>query len=113
MINIQNMTFKYKFGELDYSIDFQSYIDNSAILLDVRTLEEFEINQIKGSLHIPLDELEYRLSNTEGILKPQEPILVYCQSGIRSQFAKEILLRYGFEEVYNAGSWMNFEENEK
>ena len=107
------MTFKYKFGELDHDINFQSYIDNSAILLDVRTLDEFETNHVHGSLHISLDELENKLSSSETILKPQEPILVYCQSGIRSQFAKDILLKYGFEQVYNAGSWMNFDENEE
>ncbi len=55
---------------------------NNYQILDVRTLSEFERFNI-GGLHIPLD----RLSDKIRTLNPQKPIVVCCQSGIRSKQA--------------------------
>ncbi|MFS4455957.1 ThiF family adenylyltransferase [Maribacter sp. 2304DJ31-5] len=66
-------------------------LKTSHTLLDVRTAlerQEFHI----GGLHIPLDKLEHRISE----IPLNQPIIVYCQSGIRSQKAIEKMLELGF-----------------
>lgn len=109
---MSKLIYNYKTGEID-EIDFQTLIDQNAILLDVRSEEEYDSISIEGSLNIPLDQLENYISKKNCLFVPNDKILVYCQSGIRSLYAKEFLISSGFEHTYNAGSWMNFEENEK
>lgn len=59
-------------------------------LLDVRTREER--NQFNlGGLHIPLNELQYRIEELES-----RDVVVYCQSGMRSKKAIEVLRKNGF-----------------
>jgi phage shock protein E len=64
----------------------------SVLILDVRTPEENTQSRIKGSLLIPLHELETRLRE----VPRGKPVLVYCRSGNRSLFASHILERHGF-----------------
>ncbi|HTP59867.1 MAG TPA: rhodanese-like domain-containing protein, partial [Spirochaetia bacterium] len=66
-------------------------------ILDVRTLNEFETSHVKGSLHIPLDELRFRLEE----VPRGKPIVLYCRSGYRAHLALRILKENGFAEVKN------------
>lgn len=67
------------------------------LILDVRTEGEVEKGKIKGSLHIPLDQLQ---SKAEKILTDKEKnIYVYCLSGNRSAQAADILLKKGYKNV--------------
>ena len=75
--------------------------DNSIILLDVRTTEEYNEKHIPNSILIPVDELEDRALNE--IQDQQTKIFVYCRSGVRSVAASEILVKLGYENVYNLG----------
>ncbi|HEX4045112.1 MAG TPA: rhodanese-like domain-containing protein, partial [Gammaproteobacteria bacterium] len=63
-------------------------------LLDVRSAEEHVACNLGGIL-IPLQELENRLSELDKTL----PVIVYCQSGQRSQAAAAILMRHHFVSV--------------
>lgn len=75
--------------------------EEGLILLDVRTKEEYEAGHIEGSILIPVDIIE---AEAEGILQDKEkPILVYCRSGNRSVVAANILVKLGYENVYNLG----------
>lgn len=56
------------------------------LLLDVRTAAERKLNSI-GGIHIPLDELEARWTEIE----KEKSLVVYCQSGKRSELAIELL----------------------
>jgi molybdopterin/thiamine biosynthesis adenylyltransferase/rhodanese-related sulfurtransferase len=64
------------------------------LLIDVRNSEEYEKAHMNGH-HIPLDQLEMQLSK----LDPTSPIIVHCESGVRSQKAAQILLKAGFHDV--------------
>ncbi len=76
-------------------------LDNeSVILLDVRTEEEFVTGHIANAINIPVDELEERVDELKD---KQAKILVYCKSGRRSVIASEILVNAGFANVYNMG----------
>tara|TARA_B100000519_G_C14161070_1_gene399327 strand:- start:378 stop:692 length:315 start_codon:yes stop_codon:yes gene_type:complete len=69
---------------------------NKIHLLDVR--EEFELNicSIKGSIHIPMQQIGNRLNELSGQLE----YAVICHSGVRSHHTCEFLYKKGFI-VYN------------
>lgn len=91
------------------SVDYGELISNGAVIIDVRTAGEFAGGHIRNSLNIPLDKLEGSIKK----IKAKGPVIVCCASGMRSGSAKSILLRHGFKEVYNAGSWTNLRRYEK
>lgn len=74
-------------------------IQNGALLVDVRTPQEFKDGHLAGSVNYPLSELESHFSNTD----KTQPIVVYCRSGNRSGHAKLWLVSQGFTDVHNAG----------
>jgi pyruvate/2-oxoglutarate dehydrogenase complex dihydrolipoamide dehydrogenase (E3) component/rhodanese-related sulfurtransferase len=67
------------------------------VLLDVRNLNEYETAHVKGALHIPVDELRFRLDEV-----PRDAsIVVHCRSGFRSHLALRILVENGWKNVRN------------
>ncbi len=70
-------------------------IDNGAIVIDVRTNEEYNEGHIKGSINIPVDEI-----NTINYDK-DETLIIYCATGIRSQNAINELINMGYTSLYN------------
>ena len=71
-----------------------------AVLLDVRTLEEYFDGHIDGSVNIPLD----RINSVENIVKDKStPLYVYCLSGGRSGLAVSHLKQIGYTNVKNIG----------
>jgi rhodanese-related sulfurtransferase len=75
--------------------------DKGAVILDVRTQEEFAYGHVKGSKNIPLQEIQSRLSE---IKKWGKPVIACCRSGNRSGMAQGFLAQNGIECV-NGGSW--------
>ena len=86
------------------STDFSQLVNNGAIILDVRSKGEFAGGHIKGSINIPVDQLEKNLNKLKG---KNKPVITCCASGMRSASAKGILKSNGFTEVHNGGSWMS------
>ncbi|MHA2273255.1 MAG: rhodanese-like domain-containing protein [Candidatus Hodarchaeales archaeon] len=72
---------------------------STLLILDVRTLEEFEEGHIISSVLIPLADLEDRADELP--TDNHTPILVYCRSGGRSASASAILVSMGYDQVYN------------
>lgn len=72
-----------------------------AVVVDVRTAEEFARGSLPGSLNIPLDALAGRLDE----LDRSKPILLCCASGARSAWALRLLQKEGFTDAHNAGAW--------
>ena len=81
--------------------DFAELIRNGAVIVDVRSKGEYASGHFKGSVNIPLDQLEYNLSK----LKKDDVIITCCASGMRSGVAKNHLINQGFKKVYNGGGW--------
>jgi rhodanese-related sulfurtransferase len=67
------------------------------VLLDVRTVDEFEEGHIRGALHIPHDQLGDRLA--ELAAHREHEIVLYCRSGRRVGLAAEVLAAAGFEKL--------------
>jgi rhodanese-related sulfurtransferase len=70
--------------------------DSTCVILDVRTKEEFngESGHIAGSLLIPVQELERRMSELD--LYKHRQIVAVCRSGNRSGHATSMLNNNGF-----------------
>ena len=81
--------------------DLENIIAEGALIIDVRTPEEFKEGHIEGSLNVPLDEIGKAMA----WLQKDVPTVVVCASGSRSAEAVMILKTNGFEKVYNGGSW--------
>ncbi len=75
----------------------QELTPDQAILLDVRTCEEFELGAIPCSINIPVDELRTRLDE----LPKDKMIFIYCAVGLRGYLALKILTAHGFSQVKN------------
>jgi len=75
--------------------------DDSIILLDVRTPEEYEASHIKGAVLIP----DYDLKATAPSKLPDKDakIIVYCRSGNRSRASALVLLGMGYRDVSDLG----------
>ena len=74
-------------------------VSDEFIVIDVRTLEEFESGHIEDSSNIEWQEIS---SIADNINKDQK-IYLYCRSGRRSQNATDILVDLGYKEVTNLG----------
>ena len=93
---------KNLFGGGAPSPSFKELIQQGAVIIDVRTPQEYKGGHIKGSINIPVDKLSSQLSK----LPKNKTIITCCASGMRSASAKGILKNNGFE-AHNGGSWMS------
>ena len=67
------------------------------VVLDVRTVSEFNDSHIEGAINIPVEEIANRLSE----LDKNDELLVYCRTGNRSATAVGILEDAGFTKIYH------------
>ena len=81
----------------DMITDKETYPD--LIILDVRTLSEYNDGHINNSILIPNTELESRIDELSGYENIE--IIVYCRTGGRSALASDILVNHNFTKVYN------------
>ena len=82
-------------------IDYKELIKNGAVIVDVRSPQEFKSGHAKKSKNIPLPKLKTKIKT----LKDKEVILV-CKSGGRAGMAKSILKKEGVI-AHNLGPWQN------
>ena len=78
---------------------------DSAILLDVRSDEEWKEGHLPGTLHIPHDQIPQRAKEE---LPQDKPLFVYCRSGHRAGLAKKELEKLGFTKVHNVGGILDY-----
>ena len=85
--------------------DVQEYVQKGAIILDVRTSDEFREGHINGAKNIALQVLN---GNIETIKKWNKPIIACCRSGMRSGQATAILKQNGIDCI-NGGGWTSLQ----
>lgn len=86
--NLDNYTFEEKFKN-----------DKDAILIDVRTLDEYKLARIPNSILIDIYELDFFDKIIQ--LDKSKSYYVYCRSGVRSLNACQQMKKLGFEKVHN------------
>ena len=84
-------------------------INDGAILVDVRTEDEYNEEHIDGALLLSLDTITEE-SAVDVIDSKDSYIILYCQSGNRSHQALEKLEELGYTNVYDLGAISNWEE---
>jgi rhodanese-related sulfurtransferase len=72
-----------------------------AVIVDVRTKDEYAQGHVEGSINAPLASLPAGLEKVDR----SKPLIVCCASGIRSEAAVGALRRAGYLDVVNGGSW--------
>lgn len=89
----------FKRPDIDHGIEEYKNIP-AAVLLDVRTPDEYREGHIPGSRNIPLQTIE----RVPSIVKEMAaPLFVYCYSGSRSAQAAAMLKRMGYTNVKDIG----------
>lgn len=73
-----------------------------AVVIDVRTRQEFMGGNVQGSKNYPLQEIQAKISELK---KMKKPLVLCCASGNRSGQAASILKANGVP-CENGGSWM-------
>jgi len=81
----------------------------NAIIIDVRTEEEYFTGHIKGAINIPLQIIKQEIQKVYP--DKQVPIVLYCRSGNRSQQAYEILKELGYKQIHNGGGYQELLAN--
>jgi rhodanese-related sulfurtransferase len=66
-----------------------------AQLIDVREPNEFEGGHILGARNIPMSQMKMRMKE----VRPDMPVYLYCQSGMRSARAAQFLHRKGYRDL--------------
>lgn len=72
-----------------------------AVILDVRTQEEYDEGHIDGAIRLEYNDFDEQL--TEILPDKSAQILIYCRSGNRSRIATEYLISNGYTDVYDFG----------
>ena len=89
---------------MEENINLKDILKSSdTTIIDVRTEEEFMIENSNHSINIVLDQIP---DNINEIAKMQ-PVVLCCAAGVRSEQAVNFLKEKGLTQVYNGGSWNN------
>ena len=91
--------------ELPYNLFQEKFLNEKAILIDVRSNQEYEEGHLNGAINIPLYQLERKIKNIEK--NKQAIILLYCLTGFRSSEGQKILENLGYNNVYSLKGGLN------
>lgn len=78
---------------------------NGAIIVDVRTAKEFDINHAADAINIPVDDIK---KGKQPTTDKNKIIYVYCRTGKRATDAKAFLASAGYTKVINLTSLKNW-----
>ena len=81
----------------------------NAVIVDVRTAEEFNEGHIDGALNIDVKQEDF-LKKAKAVLSTEKKIAVYCRSGRRSANAAEMLAAEGYQCVNLQGGILAWKE---
>ncbi|WP_372635813.1 rhodanese-like domain-containing protein [Cohnella sp.] len=84
--------------------DLELYDPERHILLDVRTVAEYDQGHIEGARHLPVDDLRSRI----GELDSEKEIWAYCAVGMRGYIASRILQQRGFRVKNITGGYRSY-----
>lgn len=83
-------------------------VKNGALIVDVRTPEEFREKHVEGALNLPIEEIMKGHIN----LPKEKEIVVYCRSGSRSGASAKVLTEQGWT-VYDVATQSDWEREIK
>jgi len=89
------------FGGRSSQSQLEAMLGGDVILIDVRSEREFNGGHIPGAINIPLGQLQTEIQQIA--TDKSQDIVVYCQTGNRSNQALGLLNNMGYENVENLG----------
>ena len=72
------------------------------IIIDVRTVQEWDNGHLEGAVLIPYDQIGERIGSV--VKDKSKKIYLYCRTGHRAKIAKEALEKLGYKDIINLGS---------
>ena len=96
-------------GTISYMEAKEKIINDGAIMVDVRTKEEYDNGHIGGAVLLTLDDINEEKA-LEILGDKNKTIIVYCKSGVRSKEASQKLADLGYKSVYDFGAMSNWKE---
>ena len=85
--------------------NIKEFIDNNAVIIDVRSESEFNSGNLEGSVNVPLKDLMYRVNE----FKKDKKYITVCTVGMRAESAKKFFKKRGFQ-VVNGGRWSTLKD---
>ena len=79
--------------------ELEKLLKDGAILVDVRSPQEYKEGHLDGAISIP--EYEIISKHSSNFKSRDEVIILYCSNGIRSKKAQRKLEKIGYNNVYN------------
>jgi len=83
--------------------EIDELIKSGYVLVDVRTKDEYDQNDLPGSINIPLDELRNRHHEIGS-----KKVLIHCQVGLRGHTASMLLNQFGYEAKNLSGGFLTW-----
>jgi phage shock protein E len=81
----------------------QEWLNKGALVIDVRSPEEFQERSLPGVINIPLGQLGEEIGRHAP--DKAQPLLLHCRSGNRSGMGTSTLKKMGYQHVFNLGSY--------
>lgn len=85
----------------------QMATEQKPLIIDVRTAQEYNAGHVPSAINIPHTEIASRLA--ELTAHKDEPVVLYCQSGVRVRSAADALHQAGFTQILHLegdmGGW--------
>ena len=98
--NVIKNKWRRQMEEQDITLDeLKQFQNEGAIVIDVRSPQEYREGHIDGAISIPEYEIKKKIENM--VLDKDKNIVVYCSSGGRSKKAQKVLKKLGYQNVYN------------
>ena len=86
----------------------REHLKKGALLVDVRTVEEFNAGHLTNAVNIPLDQIKEALPRR--VPDKSQVLLLHCRSGRRSGIAEKELRALGYTNAFNLGSYQQAEK---
>ena len=93
------------FNNLKKRNNIKEFIDDNAVIIDVRSESEFNSGNLEGSVNVPLKDLMYRVNEFE----KEKKYITVCTVGMRAESAKKFFKKRGYQ-VLNGGRWSNLKD---
>jgi phage shock protein E len=81
----------------------REHLRKGALVIDVRSAQEFSSGHISDAVNFPLEGIETSLPRR--IQDKNRVLLLHCQSGMRSSVASKKLQNLGYVNAFNLGSY--------
>ena len=86
----------------------REHLKKGALLVDVRTVSEFNAQHLTSAINIPLSEIKETLPRR--VSDKGQVLLLHCRSGRRSGIAEQQLRALGYTNAFNVGSYPDAEK---